>query len=61
MISVRPKASYKNLSSGFYRKQQEFKKQYCHIYASRLERLSELLHEKAKDKFGKNEHNFKPL
>ena len=54
MNSNRLKVTYENRSSIFYRKQQEFKKQYCHIYASRLRRLgSELLKEKAKKKFGK--------
>lgn len=54
MDSSRLKVTCENRSSGFYRKEQEFKKQYCHIYSSRLRRLgSELLKEKAKKKFGR--------
>lgn len=54
MSAERLKVSYENRSSRFYRQNQEFKKQFCHIYASRLRQLgSELLKEKAQEKFGK--------
>lgn len=54
MSVERLKVSYENRSSRFYRQNQEFKKQFCHIYASRLRQLgSELLKEKAQEKFGK--------
>jgi hypothetical protein len=53
MSSNRLQVSYENRSSSFYRTNQEFKKQFCHIYASRLRRLgSELLRPKAQKKFG---------
>lgn len=53
MSSSRLQASYENRSSSFYRKNQDFKKQYCHIYGARLEKLGELLKTKAQAKFGK--------
>lgn len=53
MSSSRLHASYENRSSSFYRKNQDFKKQYCHIYGARLEKLGELLKTKAQAKFGK--------
>lgn len=52
MSLVRLQAAYENRSSSFYRKEQEFQKQFCHIYASRLENLGCLLKAKARDKFG---------
>lgn len=54
MSSVRLSASYENRSSSFYRKTQDFTKQYCHIYGSRLRQLSELFKTIAEEKFGKN-------
>lgn len=54
MSSGRMQVNYENHSSPFYRKNQEFKKQFCHIYAARLQKLGfELLKEKAQKKFGK--------
>lgn len=61
MSSGRLQVSYENRSSGFYRKNQEFKKQFCHIYTARLQKLGvELLKEKALKKFGK-QHPFKNI
>lgn len=55
MSSGRLQVLYENKSSEFYQKNQEFKKQFNHIYASRLRKLgSELLREKAEKKFGKS-------
>lgn len=54
MSLVRLQAAYENRSSSFYRKEQEFQKQFCHIYASRLENLGCLLKAKAQDKFGEH-------
>lgn len=54
MSLVRLESTFENKSSNFYRTNQEFKKQFYHIYASRLRRLgSELLKPKAQEKFGK--------
>lgn len=55
MSSNRLKCAYENRSSGFYHKStnQDFKKQFCHIYASRLQQLGELLKQKAQKQFGK--------
>lgn len=50
----RLQVSYVNRSDNFFRKNQDFKKQFCHIYATRLRTLgSDLLKAKAEEKFGK--------
>jgi hypothetical protein len=55
MSTSRLEVSYENRSTHFYRKNQEFKKQFCHIYATRLQKLgTELLQSKAIEKFGKD-------
>jgi hypothetical protein len=55
MSSTRLVVNYKNTSDQFYRRDQDFKRQFCHIYSSRLKRLGhELLEEKSKQKFGKS-------
>lgn len=53
MSSNRLQAPYENLSKEFYRKEQEFKKQFYHIYAIRLQHLGGLLKVKAEKQFGK--------
>lgn len=45
--------SYKNKSEKFTRSNQEFKRQYAHIYSSRLTKLTELLKNKVEEKWGK--------
>ena len=52
MSSSRLQVTYENRSTSYYRTNQEFKKQFCHIYSSRLRRLAELLKPKALEKFG---------
>lgn len=60
MSSGRLQVNYENRSSHFYRNNQEFKKQFCHIYAARLQKLGiELLKEKAQKKFGKKFNTLK--
>ena len=55
MSSSRLEVEFDNSSAKFYRRNQEFKKQFCHIYAARLRELgSELLKKKVEAKFGKN-------
>lgn len=54
MSSGRLQVSYENRSTNFYRKTEDFQKQFCHIYSTRLQKLgSELLKAKVEEKFGK--------
>jgi hypothetical protein len=55
MSVSRLQVSYENRSAHFYRTNQEFKKQFCHIYSTRLSKLGiELLQAKAVEKFGEH-------
>lgn len=48
----RLQVSYVNKSEKFVRKNQEFNRQFAHIYSSRLRKLSELLAIKIEQKWG---------
>lgn len=52
MSVSRLEVSYENKSLDFYRKNQEFQKQFCHIYSSRLAKLGELIKAAKLAKFG---------
>ena len=49
----RVESTYENRSSKFYRSDQDFQRQYFHIYESRLKQLADLLKHKITEKYGK--------
>ena len=44
--------TYENLSTKFYRSDQDFQRQFFHIYESRLKQLGDLLKHKINAKYG---------
>lgn len=58
MESPRANTRYENKSDNFYRRDQDFKRQFCHIYSSRLTKLG---HELLKDKVLKKYGNYRLL
>lgn len=52
MNAQRLEAPYENCSQKFYRQDQEFQRQFFHIYESRLDELGELIKTKVSKKYG---------
>lgn len=58
---ARLEVAYENQSSRFYRQDQNFQRQFFHIYESRLKQLGDLLRQKVATKYGEKQLITQPV